>query len=194
MKMILVRHAETDGNRRRYIGREDLPLNAAGRLQASQLAETLQYEPIGKIFSSPLRRAVETVRSLAEQRNLTVETLNGLIEIDFGDFQGDLKGARPFKLRREFLVKPMPGGESVQDVWQRLDDVVRELPRALECHRTILVCGHYWSNRILLAKLRGAKLDEALKGQEYKPRNASALALDFISAATVQPEVSWLCD
>lgn len=192
MRIILVRHAETAGNRHRYVGREDLPLNAVGLIQSSRLVETLRPEPIGRIFSSPLRRALDTVRPLAEERNLTVEARDGLVEIDFGDLQGDLKGERSFNLRKEFLVKSMPGGESLQDVWRRLDVVVCDLRCALNHHRTILVCGHYWSNRVLLAKMRGLKFDSALRALEYKPTNASALAIDFDSVFAQRLQFSWL--
>lgn len=179
MKLILIRHAETDGNKTRYVGREDLDLNAVGRQQAASLAAALAHEPIDIIFSSPLSRAVATARPLAEARGLETELRHGLVEIDYGRLQGNAKGDKPFKLRREYRDTPMPGGESLMDVWQRLMPVAAELGGLMLRGATPAIVGHYWSNRMLAAMLAGADFDTSLAADGYKPANASAYAFAF---------------
>jgi broad specificity phosphatase PhoE len=87
--IVLVRHGETDWNReRRYQGHADTPLNEAGRAQARELAEILRPEGVSAVYSSPLRRASETARIIADRLGLEARELEPLREIDVGDWQG----------------------------------------------------------------------------------------------------------
>jgi broad specificity phosphatase PhoE len=87
--IVLVRHGETDWNReRRYQGHADTPLNEAGRAQARDLAEILRPEGVSALYTSPLRRASETARIIADQLGLEALELEPLREIDVGDWQG----------------------------------------------------------------------------------------------------------
>jgi probable phosphoglycerate mutase len=182
MRLIVIRHAETDGNKQRFVGREDIALNAAGRQQVARLAAALSAQTIDAVFSSPLSRAVATAQPLATARGLEVQLRSALIEIDYGNLQGTIKGARPFRLRKEYLDKPMPDGESLRDVWQRLGTMASELNLALRAGSAPAVVGHYWSNRLLVAMLAGKTLGNALATGTYKPANASSYALDFRDA------------
>ena len=179
MRLILIRHAATEGNRHRYIGREDLPLSAEGERQADLLAARLSSEHLDAIYASPLERAVRTAEPIARGRGLDVRTRDALMEIDYGTLQGTIKGAKPFSLRKSYLDEPMPGGESLTDVWQRLGPICDELLGELVKGRVVAVIGHYWSNRILLSRLQGLQFEQSLSNSGYKPGNASALALAF---------------
>lgn len=179
MRLYLIRHGETEGNRQCYIGRQDLPLNEEGRRQAAALASALSEEEISAIYASPLQRARDTAAPLALQHTLNVEVRPALLEIDYGDLQGLVKGAHAFSLRREYLHTPMPGGESVADVWRRVEPFAAELKSELVRGNAPAVVGHYWSNRVLLDVLAGTALEEVTRRHEYKPGNGSALAIDF---------------
>ncbi|HEU4438315.1 MAG TPA: histidine phosphatase family protein, partial [Methylomirabilota bacterium] len=66
MRVLLIRHAETDWNRaRRFQGRRDVPLSAAGREQAESAARLLAATPLAAVWSSPLARARETASLIA---------------------------------------------------------------------------------------------------------------------------------
>ena len=87
--IVLVRHGETDWNReRRFQGHADTPLNKAGRLQALELADTLRDERLAAIYTSPLQRASETARIVADELGLEARELGAMREIDVGDWQG----------------------------------------------------------------------------------------------------------
>ncbi len=132
--LILVRHAENDYTRRGYLaGRIDgVHLNSRGREQAQALADLLAKLPIKGIYSSPLERAIETADPLARKCNLHIQTHPGLIEIDYGEWQGQsLK-----KLQRNRLWKVLqhtpasmyfPGGEGVMEAQFRACKTVREI-------------------------------------------------------------------
>lgn len=63
-------------------GAADPPLSAVGRRQAELLAEYLASEEIAAVYSSPLRRAAETVTPLAARLGLPVTTIDGVAEWD----------------------------------------------------------------------------------------------------------------
>ena len=87
--IVLVRHGETDWNReRRFQGHADTPLNDVGRHQALELAEALRDEGLKAVYTSPLRRASETARIVADVLGLVARELAALCEIDVGDWQG----------------------------------------------------------------------------------------------------------
>ena len=84
-----VRHGETDWNREgRIQGVADVPLSALGREQAQELAASLATRPIGALYSSDLRRALETAMPLAERLGLRAHTAPALRERDFGVNEG----------------------------------------------------------------------------------------------------------
>lgn len=178
MRLILVRHAQTRGNKHAYVGRADLPLDETGRVQAERLAVDLGKEPVSAIYSSPLRRALETAAPLAGRFEIDVAVRPALVEIDFGAIEGMAKDTRPLSLKRAHRHTPLPGGESLWDVWQRLAPLAAELRETLRHGAAPVVIGHYWSNRLLRDLLHGLSFDEALSDGSYKPANASAVVIE----------------
>ena len=90
MKIFMVRHGQTDSNAaKRIMGqRVDESLNDEGRRQAEELREGIQDKMFDVIFSSPLKRAEETARILAHERNVPVVLRAELKERDFGALSG----------------------------------------------------------------------------------------------------------
>ncbi len=134
-RLLLVRHGQTLWNEAgRYQGRSDPPLSAAGTAAAVELARTLEPTPLGRILSSPLRRAVQTARLIAGRRRLAIETDERLAELAFGGWEGltqaEVKEHWPELLR---LYKRMPeavcfpGGETIAEAEQRLGSVLDAL-------------------------------------------------------------------
>jgi len=128
MKLLLVRHGETEANRSRLaLGREDVPLNERGRAQALAVARSLAGLPVAAVYSSPLARALETARAIAAERGLEVQVEPGLIEMDVGEMEGmtfaDMR-QRYGEFLREWVSERaaslvMPGGESLDIVADR---------------------------------------------------------------------------
>lgn len=89
MRLLLIRHAESTGNRQhRLQGRADFPLTKRGRRQAADLAAALSRLPISAISSSPIVRAVHTAEAIAGPLGLEVEVQPALQEYDFGELSG----------------------------------------------------------------------------------------------------------
>ena len=68
-------------------GRQDIPLNAAGRSQAQMLAKGMEKRPVTAIYSSPQLRAMETAMALAGNQGWR-SYLPELVEIGYGDWEG----------------------------------------------------------------------------------------------------------
>lgn len=173
-RLYLVRHGRTANNRLRYTGWRDTPLNDIGRKQARGLAEQLALQPIDVVFSSPLRRAVDTARPLAETHGAPLHLRDGLKEIDYGDYQDVLKVKRRLRLRRRHRRRPLPGGESLRDVFDRVAVVHAELDAELRAGRHVAVVAHFWSLRMLAGHVDGLSFEEVLARGDYSPENGVA--------------------
>ncbi len=85
--LYLIRHGITQGNLDgKYIGKTDLPLCAEGYRALKELAHKRLYPSVQKVYSSPLKRCLETVDIIYPNRY--VKRVEGLAECDFGDFEG----------------------------------------------------------------------------------------------------------
>ena len=85
MKIYLIRHGETDWNLQgRLQGREDIPLNQTGILQAEACGEALRAVRLDSIHTSPLMRAEETAEIIAAWQQCPVIVNSELIERDYG--------------------------------------------------------------------------------------------------------------
>ncbi|MBF0359501.1 MAG: histidine phosphatase family protein [Oligoflexia bacterium] len=86
------RHGETDWNKiGRFQGRIDILLNENGRAQAAEVAPKLMDIKIQAIYSSPLKRALETAQIVAKYLEVPVFQREDLSEIDPGLASGLLQ-------------------------------------------------------------------------------------------------------
>jgi phosphoserine phosphatase len=100
-KIILIRHRNVEGIKpERFRGRADLELTPLGVSQAAAAAQRIveSWRP-SAVFTSPLRRCVSTGKPIADACAAPSETIDGLIDLDYGTWQ------RPFEClkRRNFL-------------------------------------------------------------------------------------------
>ncbi len=124
--LLLIRHGETDFLGRKLSGRTPgVHLNEKGRAQADAVAQALGKAPLKAIYSSPMERAFETAQPLAAALSLEVQLRSGLIEMDFGRFQGrTFKQLQRVKLWKEVLNNPagvrLPDGETFSEAQERI--------------------------------------------------------------------------
>jgi len=170
IRLILVRHGQTAWNEgagvERFRGRTDLPLDATGQAQARAVAARLRSEPLAALYTSPLLRARQTIAPLAAERSLPVQAHGGLLDIDYGLFQGltrmEAAAAHP-ELYALWWTAPsqvrFPGGEALIDVQTRLLTLLDELV-ARHSDDTVAVVGHQMVNKVLACTLAGLDLDQ----------------------------------
>ena len=169
IRIILVRHGQTEWNKfERFRGRVDIDLDETGWKQAEATADKLAQWEMKAIYSSPLKRTMNTAQPLATRLGLTVQPLEGIIDMDFGEWQGIGIGEVREKYGELFdlwLYHPekleIPGAETLEDVRKRavatIDDVMaknedqtialvshRVVCKVLLCHLLGLDNSHFW--------------------------------------------------
>jgi broad specificity phosphatase PhoE len=122
----LVRHGQTDYNvERRLQGWRDVPLNEKGFEQANRAAEELKDLSINAVYSSPILRAMQTAKCIAEPHKLEVVTDKGLGERNEGTFTGltmkeiEEKHGDFWEMRKEGIDWRFPEGESMRETIDR---------------------------------------------------------------------------
>ena len=164
MKLYFVRHGESEANTLRVISNRESPfgLTALGKEQAGILAERLKGIPITAIYSSPILRARETAKILAQAFDLPYQITEALREYDCGLLE-DKSDEESWKLHSEIaedwtlnhnhLRKPN-GGESYLDIKKRFLPFVESLTHngfLAEDH--ILLVGHGGLLQLMLPEL-----------------------------------------
>jgi broad specificity phosphatase PhoE len=182
-RLYLVRHGRTGGNGNRYVGWEDEPLDEVGRAQAQAVADRLAGERIDLVFASSLSRAIDTARPLAERQRAGLRVRDELKEIDYGAYQGLPKGDHKLRLRKFHRYDAMPSGESLHDVFLRVESVEDEIAAELRAGCNVAVVGHFWSLRMLVGVLSGRSFDDLFaRSIEFKPENGSVWLLEVTAA------------
>ncbi|GAA6492155.1 histidine phosphatase family protein [Candidatus Bariatricus faecipullorum] len=153
MKIYLIRHGETDWNKlRRLQGQADIPLNEFGRQLARETEPALRNVPFDRIYTSPLKRARETAELVTAGRNLPIIEEPRLKEMGFGEFEGLCCREEGWNIPdpgfRDFFnapekYRPPKGGESFQQVSDRLESFLKELYATEELqNKTVLLSTH----------------------------------------------------
>lgn len=147
-RFILLRHGQTAMSAaKQYSGRANPELTELGKKQALAAAQALADTHIDAVVCSPLRRCQQTAAAVVEGRDLRVETVEDLIEVDFGRWEGktfaEADAVDP-ELHARWLKDTSvacPGGESLRAVHRRVSAVRRELQQRYAGH-TVLVVSH----------------------------------------------------
>jgi broad specificity phosphatase PhoE len=163
-RLIIVRHGRTswnEGQGERLRGRADLDLDEAGLRQSAATAARLTRWSATAVYSSPLKRAMRTAGILAGPRESLVQPLDGLVDIDYGRWQGlslsEAEADDP-ELYRLWLRSPhkvtFPGGESLEQVRDR---ATAALATVLLRHpeQTVVLVSHKVVCKVLLCHLLG---------------------------------------
>ncbi len=156
LRLLVVRHGQTDYNaQRRYQGAIDVALNATGVRQAEALAQRLPADEIDVIISSPLERALQTARIIAQSLPCDVQVMEHFRERSVGVYEGltseevkakypDLWGQR---LTRQMNQTP-PGGETILEVGCRVEEGLGQLKERYP-NKTVLLVAHAFIARVI---------------------------------------------
>lgn len=162
-QIYVVRHGQTDSNKRSAcIGHKDVPLNETGLKQADELLGKLRQIPFDVIYTSPLKRAIDTITPFVKLRQNTKLVMNyGIIERDFGKWDdmsfSEIKDKYPEeykKWRDEWLTYKIPDGESDEEVFLRTKEAVKKI---LQTHKNekVLIVTHLCAARHIISHLLG---------------------------------------
>jgi len=156
MKIVLIRHGQTLWNKEEiFRGRSDIPLDDVGIKQAKAITKRLSSFGIKAVYSSPLKRALETAQIIAKRFNLKVKVDDDLIDFDFGEWQGldlkDVQGQFP-ETYQKWLKEPhlanIPNGENLGSVRSRVNKALNRILK--EQQDDVAVVSHRVINKLLI--------------------------------------------
>jgi len=186
MKVILVRHAETEWNERGVIqGHSDSTLTPRGERQTSALLAAFVASDylVERVYASPLGRTWQMGQSLSRCFNCSLVAETALKEQAFGQFEGmttaQLLQHHPkdanalFKLDAEYCP---PEGESLARATQRVISFLQNLQGTKE-HQCVCIVSHGHVSQGVLAILKEGTIDNFTR---YAHPNASYSVFDFL--------------
>jgi broad specificity phosphatase PhoE len=126
------------------MGRTQVPLGADGVQQIQKVAPLLATLELDGIYTSPLRRAVQTAKVVAAETKLPICKSEGLNEIAYGEWAGRyFEDMIDDELYRRFIKSPaktlLPGGETMSDVQRRGLKVIHEAAQKVPGGRFLFV-------------------------------------------------------
>ena len=161
-KIYIIRHAQAEGNiYRRAQGQYDGGVSPKGRLQIEALAERFRRERIDALYSSDLRRAVQTAGAITKYHDLTPRTDPRLREWAIGVWEdvpfGNLEYAEPeqmYNFNNDPAAWHAEGGEPWAALQKRMREAVAEIA-ARHPDQTVACVSHGVAIRALLADILG---------------------------------------
>ncbi|MBR6523129.1 MAG: histidine phosphatase family protein [Clostridia bacterium] len=183
--LILERHGQSEGNTKKlFTGHADIGLTPFGREQVNKSAEYIagNYK-VDKIYSSDLKRAVETAEFVAEKTGLKIIKSAKLRELYAGEWEGrefdEIEKNYPedWKVWRNDIGNARcTGGESVKELGERFISAITEIARENE-GKTVLITTHATPIRVTQCLLGGHMLGE-MKNLHWGA-NASITVLEY---------------
>jgi broad specificity phosphatase PhoE len=172
--LYLVRHGQSDWNAaNRFQGHVDRPLTDLGLEQAHALSRELVSTALEGIYSSPLRRALDTASAVAAGRALEVVADEGLREVDVGSWAGLTRAEVEERYPAEFR-RWVEGGDGWADgeTYQQMSTrVLASVLRIADAHvgGAILVVSHGGPIRAVQAAAVGMTVHELRRISPVEP-------------------------
>jgi broad specificity phosphatase PhoE len=135
VEIYFTRHGLTESNKKNiYMGDSEEGLSPDGVAQAKALARSLQDIGLKKIFSSPMKRALETSKIIGDILNIPVETEKDLAEMKLGPWKGLTEEEVSRKYPEDYFLwntRPadlvLPERETLCEVQQRIIKAVARI-------------------------------------------------------------------
>lgn len=161
-EIYLTRHGQTLWNlEKRLQGQGDSPLTDKGIKGAKLLGKRLEEIELDVIYTSPIKRALETAKLIKGERNIMLIEEKGLMEINFGDYEGHTeeemlgigKGQEISKIFNGEMDVVPPKGESLRMVYSRVKDTLDEI-LSREKGKKILIVTHGTTLKTIVSYFR----------------------------------------
>lgn len=134
MNIYVLRHGQTDYNvQGKFQGQVDIPINETGKKQAKQIAQELKNITFDVIFSSPLKRSIQTAKIVT---NSDIIIDNRLIERSFGKLEGEYSINNYEERLDEFQI------ESIEHLNKRVYEFINEIIEKYKYCNNILLTTH----------------------------------------------------
>jgi broad specificity phosphatase PhoE len=184
----LIRHGENTANITKEFSHKkvDYSLTHKGVLQAEQTAAYFLGRHIDEIYSSPLKRAYETARIIAQAKGLPVTTMENFREVNVGALEDRPPTDENWRIYAEtirdwYTGKPhvaFPEGENLFDLERRLYSGLEEIVRGKD-GKHIIVVGHGGIFIAAALHLFGSTVRDTIKG-DYRNCAISEIEIGYV--------------
>lgn len=180
MRILLIRHGETDYNlERRIQGHKDIALNARGLKQAQEVADVLvAREKIDAVISSDLLRASKTAQTIADAANAPIFSRIGLRERHMGELEGMLHSDALKKRAKDGKKSLLEYGENQDELGKRL----------VEAYEDVLAFANEQGYKTVAVVSHGSALNNLLEAL-VKSRRITFKDADIASAFRKRPKL-----
>lgn len=159
-RLYLVRHGEVEESYHRIFGgRIDMGLSPRGALQAVSISDYFSPISLDAIYCSPMKRAQQTVAPLLRNKDMTASTLDGLREMDFGDWTGhrweeiqEKFGVSAFSWIDQIENGLVPGAETGDSLRRRVGPCLAQIRESHPGGAVAVIC-HGGVIRVLISLL-----------------------------------------
>jgi alpha-ribazole phosphatase len=187
-KIILVRHGETELNRKKvYFGRLDPSLNETGRAQILKGKERVKKLHYDHVYASPLLRAYESAKLICEpEEDIILD--ERLMELNFGIFEGlsyeEIKERYPEqceKHEKEWKNYNYECGESPRQLQRRAVKFIKSLDK----NKDYLIVTHWGVIATILSYYFSKGLDSYWK---FDIKNGGVAVIEFMGEHPILKE------
>lgn len=174
MNLYVVRHGQTDWNvQGRIQGSTDIELNSTGLNQAQKTAELLKNIDFDVIYSSPLKRTVDTAKIINKYHNVSIIEDSRIIERNFGNFEGTQNVLTDISDYLDYKKNLSSNNvESIKELFKRIEDFLLDIyNKYKDTNTNILVVSHGGAIVAITAIINNQKEDLislGLKNCEYR--------------------------
>lgn len=130
-------------------------LSALGRVQAVELGERRRHDGFAAVFTSDLRRAVESAEIAFGATATPIFQDVRLRECNYGELNG-APVSRIAAVRAHRVTTPFPGGQSYEDVVRATEGFLRDLVSDWDGRRVLIIAhsANLWALQVLLGGAR----------------------------------------
>ncbi len=161
MELIITRHGETLENIEGILQGQTLgTLSPNGIQQIKKLAKRLKDKEIDFIFSSDLKRAVDTTKEIIKYHpNTKVSYVKELREKDLGEFQGKKRDEIGWDSKRLVALSEPKSGETIDIFYNRIENFLNKIIEKYH-NKKVLFVSHGGVSKVLIAVIRGKNCRE----------------------------------
>lgn len=159
----------TDNEAEVASGWKDVELSELGLAKLKEVKEMVKGRTFDVVFSSDLKRAVDTAETLWGGQFLIIQD-SRLRECNYGDLNGGPSDIVEKMQEKECLEEPFPGGESYEDVKVRIADFLSYLKLNYD-GKHVAIVGHKAPQIALEVLLNNKTWEQALKDDWRKTKS-----------------------
>jgi broad specificity phosphatase PhoE len=173
--LYLVRHGETALNAEgKARGRSNVPLDKNGQRQVELSAQWLKAKHPSKVICSPVERAVETARAIAEAAGVSVELDDRFASLNIGELAGtdSSEASETIEHYEDNPAEAMPGGESFDDFKKRVAEGLLDAIHSSTPEAPVIVVSH---DSVITEIYRTLMGDDIPVGSQIPPGGVAAI-------------------